>query len=702
MTLAAYLDGEALTVDSGAGWTLIDGVDPYELELTLPAELAERLFAASAVGGSTLTLVAGAEREAIEGLTILGTGPSDTPHHETLTLVDLRRDWAYGPLIRRDYNMTRKSGLVRVVSGDDAPLAARDLADDLSYFPDSLNEGKVWKATEIAKDVLDRIAPNGWVDRDKVLTLEFSPVQNFQLMDNPAPALAKVLALLGGRVGVFVRPDKTVVLYDRLSGGEELLVGGTAAGGTRTRGQAGRPQIVGGKLWSKQDRRRERPAAVVCHFVVAAELRVDHVELSTAQTEAGAVPITASQVTRLPEDVTIRGEVVRESTWVPTDDYITALTGQTISSGSYSFPDFSRELLRKAIHHGILAAYALADESGVWAFRGAALDAGYRQQYRVTPTWVDRVRGIRPYRVGISDAETRSRASSLVYQDYAESVTFRSPFSRQPDDPPVNHDAVRNRYSNPAAEAGGSIVGTPIGNLRPAPASVTIEDEELGVFSVSLQGDFTGQTSVFYRSPLAVDRIPSHDLASRRIYLEESWLAEGHELSVIFTVQPSSPNDERQLYQVQVTPAQLAGKLPARDARRAEGPVMHVLIEATREIARFAWDDDKAEQILQAFAPGKSVSVADAYGDPINKQVLEGLAQAVATRVYLSYEDHVEGALVTGFYPAAEPAGTAKSVTHNFGRSTPQTVIDLPSTPPRVAEVYPVALERLLGGYVDP
>lgn len=706
MLLQAKLDGELLSVDAGVDWPLIDGVDAYTMTLVLPVEQAERLFAGAKRHESKLEGVAGEKRKTFEKLTIMGTSPTSSPHLRELTLVDRRHVWEYGPALVRRYNVPRKSGGRKRLGNAEQPLAVREIVDVLSYQPWSLNNGNPWTAAEILTSILDDLVPGEWVDRDGVLSgkVRLPEIQDLQIAALPGVALATVLTQLGGRIGLFVRPSGQIVLIDRLNGGERELLGVAGVSGTRLRGARGLPRIVGGPLFEEQDRRMERPAAVRCLFLPAAEIRVDHKETAAADegTTTGAVSPRAYQVLRYPEDVTAGSpaRTIVESTWGNLDEFLEFVATQTLDG----FPRLTREIFRKGYLRGIEQAYSYVDGSGVWSARGAAIREHFRTTYRLGRPWIDRVSSIRAYRVSVEDYVTGSQGAAMVYQDYAEWPTWRGVGSTSANDPPAQREVARNRYANPAAARGGSIVGTAITSLKAAPAALKIEDEDLGIFSVQLVFDSTGQAARYIPSALVPQRMPSEDPSAKYAYLQDGWLSETHELSAILTVQPAAPNDERLLYPVEVKLEDVADLLPTKAGRKADGPVLDVIIEASRELARFEWDDSKAELIYKAFdedQEGDAVSLADAYGDPVNLPILQAIAKAVAARVYASFEDHLEGGLQTGFTPDLEPMGVAKIVTHSIGRDGARTMIDLPPTPPPVDETpfLPVSVQRMLGGF---
>lgn len=688
--MRATLDGFPIPADQASEWSLTEGVAPFVLVLDLEASTAQAIFDQARPGESVLVLdpsSAGGEPIPFERLTVLGTGPTSSPYRSSLTLVDSRYSLQFGPLICRRYNVPRRSGSVRRVASEGAPIAAGDLIADLVYHVWSLKEGRPWTAEEVLRDVMDRAFPGGWDDEDNVLgggAGKLPEVQALEIVANPAPALATVLAYLGGRIGITLRKGGRPALIDRLSGRERELVGLGAARGTRTRGSGAFPRVVGPGLWAEQDRRKERPARVVVHFAPACELRADHVERTTSGGTVATAAIPCDQVLPAPEDLQAADErQILESTWTKLDDFLAWLAGKQPLAG---LPPLSRDLLRKGWLHGLPEEYAAVDGSGVWAARVAALRAHYRGTYRLSQTWLDRVSAIRAYRVAILDTETAAQGASLAYQDWSEWRTWRGIQSKSAADLPEHHELVKNRWANEAAKGGG-IVGTPLADLQAAPGRVEIVDEDVGVFRVSLRTDSTGQASRIERSALDPQRTPTAAPGARNRYLQDGWLSEEHELSTVLTVQPAAPNDERQLYSIALGVSDVAELLPQGGQNRiAEGPEHHVFVEPSRELARFAWDDTRSAEIVQAFTEGSSVSIGDAYGDPANLDVLTGLAVAIAAQIYTGFEDHLEGALTTGLRGDLGVLGTASRVSHSIGPAGALTTITLPSEPPKVSD----------------
>lgn len=712
--MRAYLDGRILDVDSGASWFQVHGAQPHQLVLDLERSLAQELFDQGERHGSKLVLVGNGGRVEWDGLTILGTGPSSTPYQSSLVVVDQRFAWAYGPHIRRSYNVPRKGAAVRRIDDDDdTPLALQQLADDLVYAEWSLKNGEAYTAKDVVEDLLNyvdedgnAVCPFGWHDRDGVLegrAGRLPPIQGLELDGRAAVSIGLVLAKLGGRVGLTVGKDKRVELYDRLSGEERELVGMPRAGATATRGQV-KPRIVGGPLWAIQDRKRERPSKVRVLFSIAMEFRVDSVEGSAQLTSADT--IRSRNMVQIPEDLELSdGRKLVQGTLLHIDDYLTYLSGKQPAN----FPPLTLSLVRKGWLYPLLEHYATEDGTDLGAARSETIRRDYRSLYQFVSPWNGRFRSVKAYMVSIRDQETGATSLSPCFMDYAWAATWRGAGSKTSAQPPRAHEAVRNAYANAAAANGGSIVGTPIKSLRRAPALVSIVDEERGVYRIQMLNDWTGRARQLYRSALTKDTAPSADgSGDRQIYLQEGELAASHEHSIVLTGQPAAPNDNRQLFAIDVTADDVSGLLPDPGAQRqAEGPVLTVRIPSGRELARFPWDDGRAADVVAAFASALSDqprSLQDALGDPINLQVLRAIAESVAASAYTSFEDHAEGGLSTGLDPSLELKGSARSVGWSISAGGALSAVDLPAEPPPVdGDAYlPDGVRRLIDRFVDP
>lgn len=712
--MRAYLDGHLLEQSSGAGWTQVPGTAPHVRVLEIDRRVAESLFTKSAIMGSTLVLDAtdeGLGRREIKKLTITKLGPTANPHTAAVTVEDLRWTWRY-PEFRRSYNVRKRTGERRRLPG--GALAVAPIKDDEAYATWSLKDEKqAWTGADALEDVLNTVAP-GWT-REGQAGKALPDVEGVELvgMKHDA-ALGYLLAYFGLALTVRVDDDGTVVLYDRLDGKERELVGApSTSGGTRERRKPNAaPELVGPPLWQVLDRRRERPSKIRVRFARALELRVDVKETAAGTDDQGSQvrgklpPPRADNVVQLPEDAVIDGSSCVIGTYAKLLGYLRYLDGKQLGG----LPPLTPAVLRDGFLSPVVFAYGspALDPSGLWAVRASVIHGAYRVLFKIRDEWLSRIRNIRPYRVALLDPETGARGPAQVFADHARWITWRWLDARRGSDPAKLHEIVSNVYANPNATAGGSIIGTALESLRPAPALVSIEDEDQGVFRLDFLTDYTREVSQLLPSALDPATVPTHDPRERALTLQYARMTPTHEVSVVVTVAMGAPNDMRQFHTEEVTPEQAKAVLPATvELGSCEGPVMDVTIASSLEVARFAWQDDKADLVRQAFAAGSTVDLTQALGDPINKEQVRDVALAAAARVYAGLFDRPEGAQTTAFRADVKLQGLAAAVSHEWepGPSGGAvTKIDLPASPPPLgmAALLPAGTRRIVERMVDP
>lgn len=727
----AELDGQALEEESGAGWVLRTGTAPHILTLDIDATAAARLFSQAERDKSRLILrTFGGDEQAVEGLTILSTGPSNTPYTSSLRVADIRWAWPRR-WVKRSYNIRRKTGAVRRIGDEQTPRAIATVADDVAYAAWSLEDGvTAWTPEAIIKDVMDRVTPE-WEDRNGVLNnIQLPDIEGLELDSEGDAAVGRVLTAMGGVLTVYVDYDGVAVLLNRADDGEREIVGAPAPEPepltTRTRIEATAvPLIQGPQLWAVQNRRLERPELVRVFISRVFELRADFVEktegaVGKTKERAKGVPVRCQNVLRIPEDAKqadgFPGRDVVAGTWVTFDDYLAFLADKPPSGTS--LPAISRSLLNQGWLHAVPEAYAspALDPSGLWARRIAAIRQHYRLTYRIGEPWISRLRGIKGYRVSLDDVENNLRGPSSAFVDHAAWITWRAVGSEVDDRPPVSH-IVRNRFANPIGPdesnpTRGATVGTPITDLKAAPFAVTVVDEDQGIFTLTPTLDWSGEATRYERSAITKASLPSADLREDVIWLQDGELVPDHELSVILTCTLGAPNDLRQFHTIEITPEEANALIPGdRGAEQALGPVLEVHVPESVAVARFGWDDTRAQAIYDAFSiavgAARDSDLGNALGEAINREELEIVAQAEAARQYARFRDHIEGSLTTGFIPGLRPRGTVKQIEHAW-RPGPNggalTVVDLPPEPPEftLEAILPRGIQRYVRRFVEP
>lgn len=674
MTPTATLDGFPLDASSPIGWTYQPGVEPHRRVFSCEVGVAEAIFAQAQPGQSVLSFdVPGHGTETVSALTVVRIGPSSDPNLATVEVADLR-ELLRGRRVYGRFNVRRRTGERRRL-GANLPLAVQPIADDVSFAPWSIDGLARYQIGNLIRRVLTRLLRNGERFELRPISLRAFPVEDLLLDDDGPGGLRRLAGYFGGLLDYFVDDDGTLVVYDRADQSEQRLVGLSGGGrGSRTRNQAtgGPPSVVGPPLWRFVDRALERPVEFRVLFSRLIELRLDgQDEIAGAdQGQRGDVPLDMEMVLDVPDlELTIpamdgrAARVVLAGTWVTFREALAAWNaagwplGRTLSLTEIR----NRALVPDGLYS--LYAPALLDEEGIYARRLASALRNFRTTYRIVRAWRDRLGELFPARAELRDSETGAWAPSEVYADHATILTRRGQEKALTANP-KNAAVLVNRY---AAGEGVSVKTTRVTEMRPAPATLTVVDQDQGILRLTfVQEPRIGEKGIV-PSAVQTTTIPSVNpgapIFQRSFALAR--LSATHEVSVVLSTMAVAPNDTRALHVERVSPLDVEEFLGIRVGDRAGAPAeLRVPPSNRRACARQAWDDERAAEIRLAFA-FKDQDQGDptlAFGDPLNPDELRSLAIAACARYLLQRRDQVEGSLVTGWWPGVRPTGNAGPV----------------------------------------
>jgi hypothetical protein len=715
--MRAILDGKLLPVNSGAGWALQPGTAPVRREFRCPKELADALVDAGKAHQSKLTIDAtdeGRGKITFNGLTILGSGPTDSPFENTVVVVDRRWELRYKHIHRR-FNTPRRTGNMRR-RGSQAP-ASQIITDDVGFAAYSLKDGKKrWTPDQVLTEVLNTLFGAGkWINRSVIGRTDLPDIEDLFLEGDGDSILGQLLADMGLAVDVFVNRTGKIVLFNKIDDTERRLVGAPEVGITTRQAAKVTPAITGNPYWATQDRKRERPKLVRVYFERLVEMRVDAVETGSAFPSASTVvpPPRMTNVLISPEDFNFQSREILVGQWIPVDFYLSYLSGKQPSG----LPNLTRRVIRKGWMVNVLEAYSspTLDPSGLWARRIETIRAHFRLSFQIQKEWRDRIRKIIPYRVAVEDFVTGARADAPVFADYAQFETWRARGTSL-NNKPEPFDVVRNRFASKVSlRTPGAIVGVDYTRLNPAPARVQVIDEDQGIVQVQYGtfNDTSFNVSRFVRSAIDNGSMPSDLLNRRNLWLQEGMLDDAQQLSMIVTVSMGAPADNRRYHVEEITPTQAALKLPRRSVGRlSEGPVMEVKIQQALLPARFAWQDANAVAFALLYDTATSgpnglpgATIQKVLGDPINKDRVREVALAAAARVYNSFLDRVEGGYTTVITPGMTLRGNAGAVRHEADQNQGAvTRVDLPANGPgiQLSALLPKSVRRAVEGLTDP
>lgn len=322
----------------------------------------------------------------------------------------------------------------------------------------------------------------------------------------------------------------------------------------------------------------------------------------------------------------------------------------------------------------------------LWASRVATIIEHYRRTFQIPYQWVDNSLSIRAVRWTTIDVELGTRAPSPVWVDY--SYVRNSPALLDigaGDDSEITYAVNVFGYPRTGAVLPGVDADFEIRAIdgeSKCLARAELIEEDLGIirieflrtpgmhFAQALPGTIIGSrnatvdlrnininvraASIFFNGAISGQPLPK---------LNGDW-----KMATILTLVPASPNDESQLFAIEVNAqnTELNDALPDHiqaGQALARGPVLDVRIPPSVETARGVWRDTHSDIISQLFGvradnqridPDDHRKLEDLIVNLRTRPVqagrgvhvfneLEAIAIAEAARVYTEFSDRIEG-----------------------------------------------------------
>jgi len=718
--VVATLDGKPLLSSTPVRWEIRAGVKSYEAEFDLRPADAEALLAGD-LRPVTLLLTDGRGREVkIEKLYVIARAPAANEHLARVVVVDGRWWWDHAH-VERYFNVRRSVGTKRQ-RAPNTPPELQPLTPEVAYAPFSLKQRRPWTAREIVENVLAKaLRPESdatgetrqWViDPDVGKLLDDLPVEDLELSDPAGVALRRVLAYMP-EAEVVVEASGRVRVYSRASGAEKDLLRDAGA------------ESVGKGHVELISNARLRPRKIHVLFTREHELRFD---FSETDTETFSVDERYMQnVLAVPDyQLTVAGRTLAQGTWL---DFPSALNAwgapphfSILSSAGAWLGAIRRAMVPFLDLWAGIGLAGAKDPRSDWMGRLGAIQAHYRQTFRISPRWMARIWQLKASKVATIDPTTGTRAPALAYADYSRVGSQRS---------------LRTRGG--AGIAFMNVVSSPTSSLTepagpPAPFDVVIADHDQGIVHLAMKPDVVkiyettlpsmvvlGEGGVPGTLPL--DSGPTDDIddVSRPIAFNAlgdthaiPQLTPNHRVAVILTASPAGNNsqDANHLQRLTVTPEDVAGILPP--ALRAgildsRGPEMEIRVGATIETARVAWMLSRAQDIDAAFGVGEVGDpalgadiddlIVNLEGDVEGGASLKAITHAVAARTWAALTDRHQGSKTVRLFPLGQPTGSAGTVAHQIDPSgAAETEIALPERLPSidVFSLLPESTRRLV------
>ena len=680
--------------------------------------------------GQPLTLVVRGEgvRDVVwKNLYILREAPTRLPFHRAFVLTDVRWKWPR-VLVSRSYNIPRKTGDRRIVG--EGPVEVKQPVDLYGHAISSLDGKKKWTARRVLEDVLRRVAEqckHGWrIDSFPIGDTRQVSVEDLDLNESGDAALAGALRRSPGAEisidgeGVAFVKDST----DRAAGQAELAKAPVAT----DQGQIDR--LI--------DLAAIRPANIIMHFQREVEVRFDAREESDDPSATVAPGDPAGEemlmdnvgVTVDPE-TTVDGEVLAQGTYRPLRQLVTAWNEDLASLGvSPAPPPLTLANIRKYwfVLEAVYTALGLLTHNAGqqnWAARIACIRTHYRQTYMLPREWMQRMRDLKPHRVGILDPVTGARAPARAWSQFTIEPTAKAQVvGRRAKNPDDHWFWIQcDQYPGVDGEVYDKVL---------SPAVVEIVDKDLGIIHVNYRLDPHGMRAAIHPSLMKENgtgrlQVPCRDLSKQ---LKEVMcvdgkvsgtaplqLADDFAIAVILTASPFAPNDERRLFAFRVKPGDIDGALASQfDVAGGQGPDWHLFVPPNQMTARYAHlttvKARESAKMLFGFKGGLPVEPTnnpkEAPGYYIvnlgEDGLLQALSRAMATAQWAAFVNAVEGTRAVHLNGSLALRGSMEGLRHRLdhdGRLITEIAMPAARPPMDWTAFVPVGLRTKIFGEVE-
>lgn len=709
------IDNYVVLGSAPARWPFRSGTKPVYETFDVTKQAAAALREKTAKTPVTLTMTARGKTNKVKNLYVVAVLPGDNPYIFKVMLADCRIWWDYAVVVRR-YNIRRNVGFKRLRATDVPEL--NPVAPQVWYAGYSLdtkekkgNGTKPVDAKDAVQDVMKQVGTPEKETAGREMKTKFGgsldvnsiPIEQMEILDRGQAAVARMLSYFP-EVDVYIDKEGDAVIYSKVDGAEEALVA------------AIKPEMVGRGHVEKVDNRSVRPSKIRFYFVREIEVRYDFIETALAQTgTVSSDPMAelrrAENVLPIPDyQLAVNGQTFVQGTWITVDE---ALRAWGVPPG---LSRLDHDLIQRCFVPGLdlftaMEMWGLVDPNQEWSGRIGALQQHYRRTYRINRRWIDRSLSIRAHRVATIDPVRGQRAPATAWADYCTIPSQRAKFKQAFGNQDLSFASNVKCYPED---------GRLGADTRPAPAKVSIADEDQGIVHLEYQIDPLRHVEMILPSMMTLNgddgvdgnglpttpgpsgnmRDRTRPIAYNAVVKPNGWpkLTSTHKVAFIITQIPASPNDSRQLHKIEIDASDKEmQKLMPSAARaglaNAGGPVMEVFVGPGQETARVAWVDSKATEIEKAFGVTDGDPNLDGLvinetkpSDPDRGASLTVIARAMAARIYASMTDRIQGSMAGGMVADLVPSGWASEVVHEIDtQGTGMTSIHLPERLPELS-----------------
>jgi hypothetical protein len=682
------LGGIPLSGKAGLSWAFVSGTQPYVTTLTVHKSRWPKLENKL---GKPLTLKITDSRGVtteIEKVYIMHLAPSDAPSRVSFVVSDGRWKWGRH-LVARDFNMPRKTGDRTALNT--VPVETQLVVDEFDFLSYSLREtdqGNVkWSPRTAVKEVLDIIEKRNY-------TIESFPIkdtvggpsggdqgeftlQGVTLRDPGDVALSRLLSYIPG-ASVYINAKGRAIIYD-----------GTDIDATRAHVQTLPVSTYTGDKAVWVDRKAIRPSKVNVYYQRELEVKFDYEDDYKNVTQANPVrdapylenvcPTVDTKTTVTEYDSegnTVTTNKLDPGTWVRFDKLLHAWDQDKQGPVKWGFEALKHHWIEGKLEGALGVVLDTSDTKNV-VRRIQALQTHFRQTFRINRRFTDRARSIRNVRAGMLHPISGSRAPAGVWGQATMIPTAKGRLKRG------HSDDKEDWFLYHIVDTISPILdGKPITEAEVSPAAVTMTDEALGIFKVVWkappQGTFGSIIPCRVTSPLVEINVPSpgnpgiyeRSLVSSDMSTQDDlpmgpgmrvsggnngvWLDPVMNMSVILTVVPSAPNNERQFHKI-VVEADDVQTIFQREygITDGDGPELNVFVPPGEATARFAINDAAVAEITAARVfgltdPGASpAGELDGYTLTNGDRELAPHSVSLAAELLANFADNVQGSIVT-------------------------------------------------------
>lgn len=647
-------------IKGAVGWAIQPGTAPFLTTVTVDRD---GLDDPSSLMGKPTTLSAEGigGKWSVGGVYVVDYAPGTDPYNWTLTLADKRYWWPRTHVLRR-YNVRRRTGSRRLLR-EGFPTQLPGGVDDVAFELATLYEpGRKWTARDAIVDVVTVL--DGAPPIPAEIPTRDIPLDDVEIDDDGATALGRLLRHVSG-CAVYIDEMGVTRFFDETDKA-------AAAALLRKMGQP----VVGKGIADAVSYAGIRPPWVDVLFSIEQELKFTSVDEGGAYSRRSDRTKFLENVLQVTDEtLVVAGRTVTRGTWITFDEAFAAwgsfssknAAGATMTLGNITHAKVQQLWMGGGLER-VYTSIGQAIPEANWTPRIREIRKHYRQTYRISPYWMNRIRLIRGERVAIIDPETGTRAPARVIADYAVMPSVRGRFF----DPQLQGYIlnVTDVYSDSLSAAGY------------APATVEIVAPDLGIFHLSYEAGPNNLLSEVF--PCAFEEpIPQGNFkkgAKVNVFgdgtqvkgVRSIFLASGHRVAVVLTAIPSAPNSNDQLYRFRVK----SGDVPFKVGECA-GRGWEIRLGSDFATARMAWTDaaetliDKVFGVPQNPVPGVRPTYAagdalESAGLLVDSAEVKALAKAAAASVYSQLLDRVAGTQADGPDDTRHPTGNATMIVHGI------------------------------------